>query len=148
MIDASIIALLLEIARRVLTNIGFYVELWDFIIISFIFVKDIVFRNASIGKKIMGIAIFNREWKAPGILVMIKRNLLMYTIGYALWWKAVFVDGNKMTVIDWERNTLGTTVIDIKVFKKLKAELEATGGYSDKKMTDLYNAYLRDLYLK
>ena len=117
------------------------------LIIPFLF-KDLIFRNASIGKKIMGIVIYDNDWKSPSIKKMLKRSALMYTIGYVLLFKHKFVDGQIIHIFDWERNVLGTRVIDKKVFKELEFIAKNQDQDFSQSMTELYNKYLRDLYFR
>jgi len=88
---------------------AFYTLLKDFIIpdpffdlgiISYLilflplFCKDMLFRNASLGKKIMGISIFDRNWKKPSFPLLFKRAFLTLTVGYMICCKSIFVEKN------------------------------------------------------
>ncbi len=123
-------------------------DLMEFVLITLFFFKDFLFINASIGKIIMGIRIYDNSWKRPKLLVLLKRNAFMITIGYIMWWKARFIDGNIINLFDWERDKLGTRVIDKKVFKQLSEEAKQLDGDYAKNMTNLYNSYLMNLYIK
>ena len=121
---------------------------WVVLLFLPLFARDIVFRNASIGKKIMGIRIYDNDWKAPGFFVLLKRSFFVITVGYVLLWKAKFVDGEVINFFDFEREKLGTRVVDKKVYANLKEEAEQLEGDFKKNMTELYNAYLRNTYMK
>ena len=112
------------------------------------FMRDIVFKNASIGKKLLGICIYDKEWKKPSFKKLLARSFCTATVVYAMLYKAIFADGNFLAPIDWELNKLGTRVIDKKVFEKLDETAKNMNGTYEKNMSELYGAYLRDLYLK
>lgn len=112
------------------------------------FCRDILFRNASLGKKIMGIEVFDSEWKKPKPLLLLKRAFLMLTVGYVTCWKSVFVEKNDMLIFDYERENIGTYVIDKKVLSELSEEAKRKAGSFEMNMNELYQAYLRKYYLK
>lgn len=149
LIDSFLYAPILVMCDKLLELLGFdNIGSWGLLLmIPFLF-KDLIFRNASIGKKIMGIVIYDNNWKSPSIPKMLKRSILMYTVGYCLFFKYKFIDGKIISLFDWEKNVLETRVIDKKVFKKLEAIVKNQGGEYAKNMNELYNQYLRELYLK
>ena len=63
-----------------------------------------------------GIEIFDCNWKKPKGYILIKRAFLMLTVGYVICYKSFFVDKDNFRIFDYERETLGTYVIDKKVF--------------------------------
>ena len=109
--------------------------------------RDLLFRNASLGKKILGIVILNDDWQPPQGLALIKRSFLTITMGYVLVWRAKFVDGNFMNVFDWEREILHTRVIEKDVFENILREIRSQGTITPQKLTDRYNQYLRNIYM-
>lgn len=111
-----------------------------------LFLRDWLFRNASLGKKIMRIAIFDNNWKPPSLLTLFKRSILTGTVVYVMLCKYKFIDGNSIYVIDWERDNIGTRVIDLDVYQELDAEAKRSNGDYAENMTKLYNAYLRNVY--
>lgn len=113
-----------------------------------LFCKDLFFRNASLGKKIMGIEIFDCNWKKPKGYILIKRAFLMLTVGYVIAYKSFFVDKDNFRIFDYEREKLGTYVIDKKVFAKLSEEAKEKTGPFEINMNKLYQDYLRSNYLK
>ena len=146
-IDTFIIGLLLAIGRlniQILNNN----TLIAILILLLVSLKDIVFKNASIGKLILGIKIYNIDWTIPTTLTLMKRSLLTSFVGGLIYYKAKTIDGNLITVTDWERDHLKTTVIDKKVYERLKAEAVSLGGDWRQNMTELYKNYLMSLYLK
>lgn len=123
-----------------LSSIG---TILNVILITPIFFKDLVFKNASIGKKIMGIAIYDDKWNKPNAKQIIKRSLLMMTYGFVLFWKTIFVGESKITLFDWERETLKTRVIDKKILKEFE-QMKAKDKTVD--IDQMYNQYLMSLY--
>ena len=109
--------------------------------------RDIVFRNASIGKMMMGISIYDKNWKKPSIWKLIKRSCLVITIGFIKHNIEMSTYGNKLAIIDWERDGIGTYVIDNSVYFEIKEKAEAMTGDFATNMSDLYNKYLREQYL-
>ena len=118
---------------------------WTLVILFIPFLlRDIVFRNASIGKRLFGIAIYTKDWKKPSIKCLMLRSFCTATVSYV----SLCTGKDKLSVLDWERDTLGAYVIDMKIYKELyEKALEMSGDFS-KNMSELYNAYLRDLYAK
>ena len=125
-------------------------ELWsnyfDFLLLIPFFFKDLVFRNASLGKKLMGIIIVNEEWQAPQRKTIVKRAIMMSTVGFCLAWKGKIVDGTPIELFGWEREKLKTQVIDRKVLERIRAEAKRENGDVVATMTKLYDDYLRTLY--
>ena len=148
-IDTFILGTLLVVCQTVfrenLFKVGRVVEL---ILLMLFFFKDLTFRNASIGKKLMGIAVYDIHWKAPKIISLVKRTFFILPMGCLLFWKALFVDGKIISFFDWEREKLGTRVVDNKVLKKLSIEAKGMKGDFSSNLDILYSAYLRDLYMK
>ena len=110
--------------------------------------RDLLFRNASLGKMIMGLRIYDDNWEKPSVFAIIKRSAITSFAGLAIMYKAIFMTGNYLTLFDCEANYAHTRVIDKKVFKKLKKEIADIPGDFAKKMTEAYNSYLRDCYSK
>ena len=113
-----------------------------------IFFKELVFRNASIAKKLFGLSIYNTRWEKPKVLTLIRHTALMWFVGYLLLFKIVFIRGDLFELFEWEKNVVGTFVIDKKVYAKLKADAENMDGKFADNMTELYMMYLRDFYAK
>jgi hypothetical protein len=72
----------------------------------------------------------------------------MLTVGYVIAYKSFFVDKDNFRIFDYEREKLGTYVIDIKVFAKLSEEAKEKTGPFEINMNKLYQDYLRSNYLK
>ncbi len=117
-------------------------------LIILFFIRDYLFKNASLGKKIFGLRIYTTKWEKPDFLLLLKRSFFISTMGYVILHKAKFVDGNTIAFFDYEREYFGTFVIDKKIYRKLKSEAESLEGDFAQNMTELYNRYLRSLYIK
>lgn len=107
------------------------------------FFKDVIFRNASIGKMIFGLRVFDNNWKKPGIWALIKRAVVMSTAGFVLYKILNWIKKDKLWFMEWELNTLKTRVIERKVYKKLKESTAVYGDSDPKIITELYDEYLR-----
>ena len=103
--------------------------------------KDLPFRNASVGKKILGIAVYDKDFEKPTVKKTVFRSLATAVVGHVFLFKIIFVSGDIISFFDWEK-TLGCFVADKKVIKRLK--LEAENGKED--INEMYNAYLRSIY--
>lgn len=84
------------------------------IILALMF-KDFVFKNASIGKKMMGLIILDKAFDVPSAKTMIKRGALMYTWGFVMFAYCKVV--SDMRFEDWELDFFGTRVVDKKRFE-------------------------------
>lgn len=117
------------------------------VFIPFLF-KDCVFKNSSIGKKILGIQIYDANWKTLNVILMLKRTVCMQTVGYIIFIKIKFLGKRSdiMTFFDWERERLKTIVIDKKVFDRLNQEADRLPGNHVENLTKLYNNFLRKNY--
>ena len=148
--DSFILGVYYEMCRRFLPEWFSYLGSLGYVLLLSPFVlKDLVFRNASIGKKIMGLRIYDINWQKPSFSVLIKRTCIVSVLGFAQFWRALFVNGNYIAIFDMERDKMKTFVIDKKVYKKLREDVEnETGKIDNQIMTARYNQYLRDLYIK
>lgn len=148
LVDSFILGSIIAILQLIFPDLFLDNVFWACLIVVPFVCRDFVFRNASIGKKLFGIAIYDKNWKKPTFILLLKRSFLTATVGYVLAWKYRFIDGNTLLLIDWERETLGTMVIDKKVYNELSFTAEQNSGDFAKNMTELYNEYLRRLYSK
>ena len=118
-----------------------------FLIIPFFF-KDLFFKNASLGKIIFGLRIYDKNWEKPKIKVLVLRAIFTSTVGAIKAQRLAILGESYIEVFDWEREKFGTCVIDKKVYRELELIAREQGGDFAHNMTELYNAYLRDLYVK
>ena len=149
LIDAFVYGLIYVLCQKLLQNWHENLSsLVYFILFVPFFFKDVIFKNASLGKKIMKIYIFNDEWQPPKAFVLVKRAFLMQTVGYVLFWRLKHFDDNMISFFDWERDSLKTRVIEKKVYIMLQKEIGIGAKDYSSKMTNRYNGYLRNLYIK
>ena len=104
--------------------------------------KDFTFRNASIGKKLNGLIILDSEWKKPSIINMIKRAVIMQTLGCVVFMKYRAVNDNwEYDFVAWEYDKIKKRVIERKAFLEMNKKcLLQKGDYVDN-MNKLYIEY-------
>ena len=144
--DGFIIGALISIFQLLVPNFADKIKLEVLLLIVLYLFKDFTFRNASIGKKIMGISIYTIRWSKPNFSQLLKRSAVMATMGNVLYWKSKRLEGNTAAIIDWERDKLKTVVIDNEVFKKLSEEAKSLNGNYADNMTKLYAKYITEIY--
>jgi len=147
-LDSFIFAFLFELIRRGLKAKGIDIYSWsEYLILLFVF-KDIVFGKRSLGMLLLGIKIYDVNWETPRAKHILKRTFLMLTLGFVLMWHIKLIEGDNYQFCEWEKNRIKTITIDSKVYKRLKDEAEFMDGRFADNMTQLYFAYLRDLYYR
>ena len=87
-------------------SIGYFLLLLPF------FFRDVLFKNASIGKKLLKIAIYKTNGEIPHTFDLVKRSFQTTIKGYLYIWKALFVGGDLNALFDWENDTLKMIVCD------------------------------------
>lgn len=87
-----------------------------FILLVPIAFKDFLFRNASLGKRIMGLCIVDDKGNVPTYQTMLKRGCVMPIWGYTTFMRSKFSD---VDFEDWELKRLKTRVVDKKDFQKM-----------------------------
>lgn len=107
------------------------------VLIPIIF-KDFLFKNASVGKKIMGLIIVDDNWRTPNFKAMIKRGIIMPTFGYI---KLLSVGVKSMDFENWELDTLKTRVIRKSLYINMKERCKIKNGDFKYNMDDLYKTY-------
>jgi len=73
-----------------------------------IFSKDLLFRNASLGKKLMGLVVLDQSGDIPTVRIVLKRGCIMQTLGYVTFVRYCFAKGD---IVAWELQKLGTKVV-------------------------------------
>lgn len=85
------------------------------LILLMIFAKDLLFINASLGKKIMKIRIVDVEGGRVSVFRLIKRSVLMQTVGIFKFFQAksnkIHTDDFMRELDEWEKTKFGTKVI-------------------------------------
>ncbi|MBO5111416.1 MAG: RDD family protein [Clostridia bacterium] len=79
-----------------------------FALLALIVCKDFIFKNASFGKKIMGLQIKELSGSYPRMRVLIKRGVFMPTLGYS---KLLISKFTFDELIKWEADYIGTVVV-------------------------------------
>ncbi|MBQ9744291.1 MAG: RDD family protein [Clostridia bacterium] len=144
LLDSFILGILYVLIQKSLVLCGIGLNYWYILIFVLFFLKDFAFRNKSIGKKLLGIEIYDQNWEIPKFSLIVKRTIFMLTAGYILFLKIIFISGNKMEIFDWEEEKFGTKVIDKKILRELKNKTQN----SSLEMTKEYNLYLISIYAK
>lgn len=103
--------------------------------------KDCLFRNASLGKKLMGISIYDTNWKKPHLWILVLRVCLIHIRGLVF-----VITHNYVKFVKLERSVLKTIVIDNNVFENFKKEVEKCNEDFVEGMTKRYNEYLSSHY--
>ena len=148
LIDSFLFGIILVLFSELLKSWGVRFNNVELILFIPFFMRDIMFRNASIGKRMLGISVYDTDWKKPKLSHLMKRSFFMMGVGYVIYWKSKLTDGNAIDVVDYERETLNSYVIDNKVYKKLADRAGQMDGDFSTNMSCLYNEYLRNLYMK
>lgn len=104
--------------------------------------KDFVFKNTSIGKRMMGLEIYDDKWEKPSLAILWKRCFWLFFVGSYLGWKAVHIDGIYSVIFQAEYSRFKTRVVEKKVIMRLKPLAITKSGFDPEKMSKLYNEYL------
>ena len=147
LLDAHIYAVIVVAIQFFLPEWVTEYNLVGLLLIPFFF-KDLLFKNASLGKIIFGLRIYDKKWEKPKIKVLVLRAIFTSTVGAIKAQRLAILGESYIEIFDWEREKFGTCVIDKKVYRKLELIAKEQGGDFAHNMTELYNAYLRDLYVK
>ena len=111
------------------------------------FVRDFTFKGASIGKMIMGIRIYNSEWRTPSYGLLLKRSFVVSWVMFDNYIdKGYYIGEDILYLYKREKAKLGTPVVDKKVYRELAIKAQSIEGYYPDVMQNLYEEYLKDLY--
>lgn len=105
--------------------------------------RDIVFRNASVGKLIVGVRVYDEYWKPPKFTKLIIRGAFMLLFALPLEAKYHFRDGDATALLDKEWELFRTRVVEVSVYKELVEKAKGMHGDFAKNMDVLYNDYLK-----
>ena len=116
--------------------------------------KDFIFKGASIGKKIMGIRIYNENWKSPSYSILYRRSCYIGGLRFVKnrpqgrRWYGLADDVTILDIINIEREKFGTRLVDNKVFKRISAEAKLKEGRWEDNMSKMYDEYIMCVYSK
>lgn len=101
-----------------------------FLLLCFcIFFKDLLFGNASLGKRIMGIIILDDKWQVPTKVKILKRGTMKTFMSLFVYSKMSVSGGN---FEGWELSRMGMRVVLKSTFEELKQEaLDMNGSFED-----------------
>ena len=146
LIDAFVFAFAFEFCRFFIPPFAWLFKqgIWMYMIVMIPYLyKDALFRNASLGKKIMGLAIYCSDWSYPSVTVLIKRLLWFCMRGNWIVSKAQVLDKNHYAqLFIEEKERLGTRVVETKALNRFKNEAMTETGVDFKKLSVLYDEFL------
>ena len=102
------------------------------LVVAYFACKDLLFKNASLGKKIMGLMIVDANSCVPGYKEIMKRGILINSWGYMSMVKTVFFgkDSFKEWEQNWEIDHLKTRVIEKAHFVGVSHSVSCKGDCS------------------
>lgn len=112
------------------------------IIAPLILFGDCIFAKRSIGKRICGIAVYDKSWKQPSIRVLFVRSILIAPALLGLVMKRN-LDDEALTLYMWEWKKFGTRVIKVSVYNELSEKAKKMDGDFAENMEALYSEYER-----
>lgn len=101
--------------------------------------RDIVWGNASVGKKFFGLCVLDDEWKKPSAKKVVMRTVVMTIFGSVLMCKSYFSTGGILNILDFEREHLSATVVHKRTFEKLKGQLSENNPNFASEMAKRYS---------
>ena len=115
--------------------------------------RDFIFKGASIGKRIMGIRVYDKNWKTPCCSVLFRRSCYVSSMHFVKWKYSMhpntkYSDISILDVIDSEREKFGTRIVDKKVFKRFSKEAKLREGRWEDNMSRIYDEYILCTYSK
>lgn len=146
LIDVFVFAFVYELFREDIMWFVSITNTWGYFIVIIPFIlRDLSFRNGSLGKKLVGLVVVDDKWDVPIVWTAIKRTAIT-SLGHVLlyrfrllnesWEMACFAE------LEWEYSRLKARVVEKKVFKALKEKASVDGTIDIVKMEQLYNQHL------
>lgn len=115
-------------------KIGTFVPI---IMYSAVLFKDLVFRNASIGKRIMGFVITDVAYNKPRILTIIKRAFVLSFVGVYVYIFRLYRKYGSFD--DWELHFLKTRVVKKCDLDILRRQYKMENGIQDELISGEYD---------
>ena len=132
--------ILLYIYNGNLSDMSILRHVWLFLVCFGM--KDAIFKNASIGKKILGIAIYRKNLSKPTRNETIIRTSKMTFIGAFILLKCLIAKSSLLSFFEWEKNELNTMVIDNDTF----CLIQSKASEENNDLSIAYNEYLKSIY--
>ena len=115
--------------------------------------RDVIFKGASIGKKLIGIRVYDKYWKIPRCSVLFRRSCYVSSMRFLRWKYSMhtnmkYSDMSILDIIDLEREKFGTRIVDKKVFKRFSKEAKLREGCWEDNMSRIYDEYILCTYSK
>lgn len=147
LIDVFLFAFLYEMLRNYLSSFLSITGSWGyFIIVLPLVMRDLLLRNASLGKALMGLVVVDEKWSAPSVATVIKRTVLTTALGHLLLYRLRKINENMEEALlaeqEWELQYLKARVVERKVYKALKEKATSGGTIDVAAMNQLYDQYL------
>lgn len=151
-IDVAVYIIFLAIISCFIRSLLFHKDFLFYILLFYpINCSDFTFKGASIGKKIMGIRAYDKNWEKPSYKLLFRSRCYISFVRFTRWkyrlrsWSEY---GNMtiLDVIDLEREKYGIRVVDNKVFKRLSEEAKLKEGRWEDNMSKMYDEYIMCVY--
>ena len=111
------------------------------ILLFYFFTKDLMFKNASLGKRMMGLIILDDKWNVPNAKQIFKRGVTMTVMGMVVYSKTYMTEGD---FEGWELSKSHTRVMPKSTFERLKGIAQKTSGSFEDNMDILYYQLLSE----
>lgn len=144
--DGFVFAIFYELLRRYITVFVSITDSWGYFIVFIpLILRDLCFRNCSVGKKLTGLIVVDDKWSVPSVSTVAKRSAVA-TLGHVLLFRfKVHNKSWKMAChdeLEWEYSQLNARVVEKKVFMALKEKASVNGVLDITKMDQLYEEHL------
>ena len=116
-------------------------SLGAYLLIGSICLKDLLFKNASLGKRIMGLILVNDAWEKPSLKQMLIRGVAMPLLGLLHF---ISAKGDLKKLAVWEKGTLHTRIVPKALFEELKGIAEGKAGPYAENMEILYQKRMEE----
>lgn len=147
LIDGLLFAFCYEMLRDYIAIFIKITDSWGYFLVFLpLIIRDFWFRNASLGKKILGLVVVDDNWLTPRFSTIVKRSAFTATLGFALLTKLKSENHDKKQIVfsemEWECRHLRARVVEKKAYNKLKAQASIQGNIDADIMDQLYYQYL------
>ena len=99
------------------------------LLFAYLFGKELIFRNASLGKRLMGLMIVDERWQAPSALRLLKRGVMLTVFSVVIIGQC---KGDAERLAAWEKAHLNLRVVERSFYEELKQiALQKTGDFAE-----------------